>query len=62
MNRIGSALIIVTVAAATPALAVGVRIDPDGASSAASISAQQFVAQVMGYAKSDLGSQVDPNG
>ena len=63
MNRkIGFAMIALTAAAASPSLAAGIEIDPNGAPAAAHVSPAQFVAQLMGYHSSDIGGALDPNG
>jgi hypothetical protein len=61
-RKIRFLMLILATGAAAPALAIGVRIDPDGAPAAASTSPAQVVAQLMGYNGADIGGALDPNG
>ena len=62
MKQIRLFMLILAAGAAAPALAIGVRIDPDGAPAAAGTSPTQVVAQLLGYDGTDIGGALDPNG
>jgi len=61
-KRTRFALLMLAAGAATPALAQSVRIDPNGAPVAASMTTEQFVDQLTGYLDPDRGAGMDPNG